>query len=375
MRIKSYFSDFSIILVEDYKHSKIIVNRLLKKLGFEKIYTYENGMDFLKDSFNLHEKPDLVLMDIQMPVMNGVETFLEAKQSEIFKETFFVALTAFAMKGDREWLMLLGFDEYVPKPIDSQEFFEILKTFVQNKLKKRSPKKLSEQFLNVTKELVKLRFNQIKLQRDYIYKLIPEKIFLKLENSPQKLKLRATKVGVGFVDIRGYTHLSNILPVEEINEVLTAFFSLTAKIIIDNNCFLDKFIGDSVLWFSASNSEKKSAHKVINSAIQILENLPTMNKAISEKLHKNISLNLGIGLTCGSATVGLLGAPEYRFQYSIIGPPVNLASRLCANARSNEILLGGKIIDYCDYNFEKLGFVTVKGFEYDIETVMLLLPK
>ena len=109
--------------------------------------------------------------------------------------------------------------------------------------------------------------------------------------------------------------------------------------------------------------------------MKIIKGIPSLNKEINEKLHKNIQINVGIGLSSGSATIGLLGAPAYRIQYSVLGPPVNLASRLCSSARINEIILGGKIIDYCKYKYEKLGFVAVKGFEYDIEMVKLILRK
>ncbi|MFA6977885.1 MAG: adenylate/guanylate cyclase domain-containing protein [Ignavibacteriaceae bacterium] len=366
-------SNFSIVIVDDFLHSRIILQRRCHEYGFKKISAYESGKDFIEGCLCLNDKPDFVLMDFHMPKMNGVEAFLEAKGIELFGETIFIAVTAYAGSGDRPWLLALGFEECCFKPIDSEELIKTIESFLINDSTKKSPRKLTDILRNTSSEMLSLRINQMRLQKDYIYKLIPEKIYKELEKSPEKLIPRLAQVGVGFVDIREFTHLTNILPVDELNEVITSFFSLCAEIIEDNDCFLDKFIGDAVMWFSVSDSEKNSAKSVIDTAVQIIDNITLLNKKIIRKLFKNININVGIGLACGSATVGLLGAPDYRIQYSVLGPPVNLASRFCSNAKINEIIIGGKIIDYCDYKYEKLGFVSVKGFEYDIEAVKLLL--
>ncbi|MHB8580223.1 MAG: response regulator [Ignavibacteriaceae bacterium] len=121
-----------ILLVEDYKHSQIIVTRLLKKNNFESIVVVENGAEAVeavqKQKFNL------ILMDMQMPVMNGFEATEKIRQMKDYKEIPIIALTAFAMKGDREKCLEAGATDYIPKPIDSQEFIEKVKYYTNDKV-------------------------------------------------------------------------------------------------------------------------------------------------------------------------------------------------------------------------------------------------
>lgn len=116
-----------ILLAEDYKHSQIIVTRLLKKNGFENIVVVENGEDAFKMARD--QKFDLILMDMQMPIMNGFEATEKIREIASYKETPIIALTAFAMKGDREKCIEAGATDYIPKPIDSKEFIDKVKYY------------------------------------------------------------------------------------------------------------------------------------------------------------------------------------------------------------------------------------------------------
>lgn len=120
-----------ILLVEDYKHSQIIVTRLLKKNSFESIVVVENGAEALEQVKK--QKFQLILMDMQMPVMNGFEATEKIRQLADYKDTPIIALTAFAMKGDREKCLEAGATDYIPKPIDSQEFIEKVKHYTELK--------------------------------------------------------------------------------------------------------------------------------------------------------------------------------------------------------------------------------------------------
>ena len=121
-----------ILLVEDYKHSQIIVTRLLKKNNFESIVVVENGAEAIEEVKN--QKFDLILMDMQMPVMNGFEATVKIRLMSEYRDIPIIALTAFAMKGDREKCLEAGATDYIPKPIDSQEFIEKVKYYTESKV-------------------------------------------------------------------------------------------------------------------------------------------------------------------------------------------------------------------------------------------------
>ena len=120
-----------ILLAEDYKHSQIIVTRLLKKNGFENIVVVDNGEDAL--NYAKKEHFELILMDMQMPIMNGFEATENIRRLEGYQDTPIIALTAFAMKGDREKCIEAGATDYIPKPIDSKEFIEKVKYYTNTK--------------------------------------------------------------------------------------------------------------------------------------------------------------------------------------------------------------------------------------------------
>lgn len=122
-----------ILLVEDYKHSQIIVTRLLKKNDFENIVVVENGAEALKEVKN--QKYDLILMDMQMPIMNGFVATEKIRELPEYNDTPIIALTAFAMKGDREKCIDAGATDYISKPIDSKEFIEKVKYYTTSKVK------------------------------------------------------------------------------------------------------------------------------------------------------------------------------------------------------------------------------------------------
>lgn len=133
--VKESKDTVKILLVEDYKHSQIIVTRLLKKNNFESIVVVENGLQAYEQVQQQYY--DLILMDMQMPVMNGFEATQKIRELSEYKETPIIALTAFAMKGDREKCLEAGATDYIPKPIDSQEFIEKVKYYTENKAVKK----------------------------------------------------------------------------------------------------------------------------------------------------------------------------------------------------------------------------------------------
>jgi len=125
-----------ILLVEDYKHSQIIVTRLLKKNNFTSVVVMENGAQAVDQVTK--QKFDLILMDMQMPVMNGFEATEKIRMMPEYKETPIIALTAFAMKGDKEKCLESGATDYIPKPIDSQEFVEKVKFYTSDTFIKKA---------------------------------------------------------------------------------------------------------------------------------------------------------------------------------------------------------------------------------------------
>jgi two-component system cell cycle response regulator DivK len=113
-----------ILIVEDNERNLKLFREVLQLNGFETLEarTAQEGLDLVASA-----RPDLVVMDIQLPDLDGATALTLLRQREETATTPVVAVTAFAMKGDRERLLSLGFDDYIPKPIDVSSFADRLR--------------------------------------------------------------------------------------------------------------------------------------------------------------------------------------------------------------------------------------------------------
>ena len=103
-----------ILYVEDNFENRLFVRRVLEAMGFEMIEAHDGpeGIDMAQD-----EMPDLILMDVGLPGMDGLETTAKMREIDAIKQIPIIALTANAMKGDRERCLDAGCDGYLQKPI------------------------------------------------------------------------------------------------------------------------------------------------------------------------------------------------------------------------------------------------------------------
>jgi two-component system cell cycle response regulator DivK len=116
-----------ILVVEDNADNRKLLLKLLEFHGYEVIEA-ENGIDGIKAARG--EAPDLILMDIQMPVMDGTSAMKTLKQGPDTAHMKIIAVTSFAMRGDREKALSDGFDEYITKPIDIHEVVRLVDSFM-----------------------------------------------------------------------------------------------------------------------------------------------------------------------------------------------------------------------------------------------------
>jgi len=125
------FSNIHALVVEDNPINQKMIQHTLKNIGIT-TECADNGKIGLEMFMENHHKYNVVFMDIQMPVMNGIEAtkaILAYEQSKNLDHTPIIAVTANALKGDREHFMSEGLDEYVSKPIDLQKFINVLRLF------------------------------------------------------------------------------------------------------------------------------------------------------------------------------------------------------------------------------------------------------
>ncbi|HUC62732.1 MAG TPA: response regulator [Alphaproteobacteria bacterium] len=118
----------TVLIVEDNELNMKLFNDLLVAYGYKTIQT-SDGMEALK--LARQHKPDLIIMDIQLPEVSGLEITKWIKEDDNLKAIPVVAVTAFAMKGDEERIRRGGCEAYIAKPISVQKFIETVKSFLQ----------------------------------------------------------------------------------------------------------------------------------------------------------------------------------------------------------------------------------------------------
>jgi two-component system cell cycle response regulator DivK len=119
-----------ILVIEDNEQNRILMRQILTHHGYE-VLEAEDGLTGLEMA--RAQMPALILLDIQMPVMSGFAVIVELRHNPEFRKIKTIAVTSFAMKGDREKALQAGFDEYVTKPIDTRTFPELVKQVLSRK--------------------------------------------------------------------------------------------------------------------------------------------------------------------------------------------------------------------------------------------------
>ena len=113
-----------ILVVEDNEKNLVLMRDVLRYFGYE-VLEARDGLECI--DMAVKHCPGLILMDIQMPVMSGVDAMKRLRMRAETKEIKILAVTSLAMQGDRERLLGEGFDDYIRKPIDLVELPEIVK--------------------------------------------------------------------------------------------------------------------------------------------------------------------------------------------------------------------------------------------------------
>ncbi|MFH1710017.1 MAG: response regulator [bacterium] len=117
----------TILTIEDNERNRMLMKDILVYRGYNVIEA-ANGKEGIEIAFS--RKPDLIFLDMQMPVMDGFAALKELRSNSELNDIKIVAVTSFAMKGDREKILAAGADDYISKPIDTRALPELVKKYI-----------------------------------------------------------------------------------------------------------------------------------------------------------------------------------------------------------------------------------------------------
>jgi adenylate cyclase len=214
------------------------------------------------------------------------------------------------------------------------------------------------------KEILKGVFNR------YVSPRVADEIL----KEPERIRLGGDRreVTVLFADIRDFTSLSGRLTPEETVEILNSYFTVVTEVVFSFNGTVDKFIGDAVMGvFGSPVRSEVHLEQGVCAALAVKGVVSELNAL---RLSRGLApIRMGIGLDTGTVIVGNMGS-KVRMEYTAIGEPVNMASRLTSIAKAGEILVTGRTYEAIGDNAaaERLPEVSIKGAPLAVEPYNIL---
>ena len=307
----------NILVVDDVPANLTLLTGMLKERG-HRVRPVPSGKLALKAVE--HEPPDLILLDITMPEMDGFEVCHRLKQDMRFRDIPIIFISALTETLDKVKAFGSGGVDYVTKPFQ----FEEVEARVETHLKlRRYQAQLSE-----ANEIISM----------YVADQLAQKI---REGQHDDLALpRRRRLTMVFSDIAGFSDTADELEPEDLSMLLNEYLAEMTKIAEKYGATIDKFVGDAVICFfgaPTATDDRDQAQRAVRMALEMNERVAELDVSW-RKCGANRPLRLRIGVNTGVANVGSFGSHR-RMNYTAIGRQVNLAARLEAICEPGNVLI------------------------------------
>lgn len=337
-----------ILIVDDEPFNVDYLEQELEDLGYETA-SAGNGRQALEQV--AADPPDLILLDVMMPVMDGFETCRRLKEDEETRLIPVIIMTALDALEDRIKGIEAGADDFLTKPVDERELFARIQTALK------------------LKHAMDRKFEQVSRVKDHFAKFVPEAVKRLVAEDPDAPELgekREQELTVLFLDISGYSRLSEKLPPDELNRLVERYFSAFLDRIQDAGGDINETAGDGFMAIFQAAAQDH-ATQAVDTALGLLEVTAALNR--EDRAHP---LEVHMGLNSGMALVGSTrfeGVRGTRWTFTASGPVTNLASRLAGIAEAGQILVGPemarRIADR--YELEDLGLRELKNIAAPVQ--------
>ena len=301
------------------------------------------------------EPPDLVLLDVMMPEMDGYEVCRRLKADPRTRDIPVIFVTAMSDTEDETRGFALGAVDYIAKPVSPPVVQSRVRSAIALRRKTREMEALSR-----------------KLGR-YLSPQVYQSIFE--GNTQARIGSQRKKLTVFFSDIVGFTTATERMEAEAMSALLNAYLEAMSGIAHRHGGTIDKFMGDAIMVFfgdPASHGEKEDATACVSMALDMREALKDLQKVwFNRGIETPFSVRIGINT--GFCTVGNFGSAQ-RMEYTIIGAPVNLASRLQTAAEPDQVLISHETWSLIRDRFYciKRKPIPLKGIPYPVPTYQVV---
>ena len=311
-------------------------------------------------------KPTVILQDLMMPGVDGLEVLQRLKQSPSTRDVPVVVLSTKEDPAIKAKAFRLGANDYLIKLPSAVELIARLR-YHSEAFRNESLRQMAMQALTESREELRRSHEQIARQavvlesrNKFITKTfgryLSDEVVNQLLESPEGLKLGGENrvVTIMLADLRGFTAISDKLPATDVVRMLNGFLAAMSRIITAHHGTIDKFMGDAVMAiFGAPVSRDDDALRAARCAIEMHHALLAVN---DEHLSSGLPmLDMGVALHTGEVVVGNIGS-DLRTEYSVIGSNVNLAARI------ESLSVGGQVL-ISDATRQAIGLSAITGRE------------
>jgi class 3 adenylate cyclase len=341
-----------ILIVDDTPANIKILSDLLRADYALSVAT--NGPDALTIAAS-EDKPDLVLLDIMMPDMDGYEVCERLKADAATRDVPVIFVTAMGQTEDETRGFEAGGMDFITKPISPP----VVKARVRSAV---ALKQKTAQLADLTGKLSK-----------YLSHQVYESIFEGTTDAAIASKRK--KVTIFFSDIVGFTATTERLEAEDMSRLLNNYLEEMSKIAVAHGGTIDKFMGDAIMVFfgdPVSKGEKHDALACVAMAMKMRDSLKDLQKNWFESGIET-PFQVRAGINTGYCTVGNFGSTQ-RMEYTIIGGQVNIASRLETSAEPDQILISHEtwsLIKDDIYCIKKKPLI-LKGIPHPVQTYQVV---
>jgi len=355
-------SPHRILIVDDNEANRDILATRLKANGYALLQAGD-GEEALEVA--RREKPDLILLDIMMPKIDGVEV---CRQLKADKDLPFMPIILVTAKTDTKDVVAgldAGADEYLTKPIDQAALVARVRSVLRLKALHDQVQAQASELAGWNKTLEARVAGQLgEIERIGRLKrfLAPQVAELVMSSGDERaLDSHRREISVVFCDLRGFTAFAEAAEPEEVMGVLREYHASLGALIHKFEGTLERFVGDGLMvLFNDPLPCPDPPARAVRMAVGMRGCITELALKWRKYGHE---LGFGIGIAHGYATLGRIGF-EGRFDYAAIGSVANLAARLCSEAKDGQILVDIKVQSAIESvaDSEPAGDFTLKGF-------------
>jgi class 3 adenylate cyclase len=374
--------DPALLVVDDNEDNRYTLSQQLNVQGYDNITLVTNGREALSV---LRSKPfDVVLLDIMMPDLNGYEVLEHMRSSPELRNIPVIMISAIDELDSVVRCIELGAEDYLPKPFQPT----LLRARVRATLERKMlHDQVVAQAANLASQAAELATWNKTLEQRVADQLGEIERMGKLRRflSPQvadlivslgmeeQLQSHRREITALFCDLRGFTGFSETSDPEDVVSLLRGYHAEIGKIIIKYGATLEHFAGDGVMMiFNDPVPIDKPELQAVRMALEMRDAIWTLTEKWRQLGH---DIGFSIGISHGFATLGTIGF-EGRFDYAAIGTVSNVASRLCDEAKSGQILISPRVLMAVEdtMRVEPVGELTLKGIRRPMTAYNVIAP-